>query len=216
MFLITGCGVFDFNKIFKSQQCYFETKDEIKQYLSEDFLRRREVYTLKINDVNFEMTLGKILMNILVMRPFADFGVVPSEVDVFDKDTVTQGALDEYFNHIIKRFRSEEINTSYDVIRTSITNAMNEMSDLSGEYNVLVGNSVSFRDLIRLEVEDPEFNEIVHPVVKPGQFNDIERQFDAAGKRLMNYFKEHKDTELHPFVASGTGINKKQFTQAAG
>ena len=31
---------------------------------------------------------------------------------------------------------------------------MNEMCDLSGEYNVKIGNSVSFRDLIRLEVED--------------------------------------------------------------
>lgn len=138
------------------------------------------------------------------MRPFADFGVVPSETDVFDKDTVTQKSLDGYFNHIIKRFRSAEINTSYDVIRNSITNAMNEMSDLSGEYNVLVGNSVSFRDIIRLEVEDPEFDALVHPTVKNGQFNDIETQFKNTGKNLMDYFKNHKDTELHPFVASET------------
>ena len=30
------------------------------------------------------------------------------------------------------------------------------------------------------------------------------------------YVKNNKDTELHPFVVSETGINKKQFTQAIG
>lgn len=120
------------------------------------------------------------------------------------KDTVTQDNLEAFFNGLIVFFRSNEFNVDYDLIRNILSETMNEMSDVSGEYNVYAGNSVSFRDLIRLEVEDEEFEKLVHTKVSPGQFSDIEAQFDEAGKRLMKYFKDHKDSELHPFVASET------------
>lgn len=162
------------------------------------------------------MNVGKFFVNLLLMRPFAEFNIMPNESDLIDWETVTQDDLDEYFNHVVQRFRSEEINADYNKIRESITNAMNEMCDISGESNPRIGNSVSYRDLIRLEVEDPEFDKLTHTKVKPGQFNDIETQFNTLGKKLIKYFEDNKNTELHPFVASETGINKKQFTQAIG
>ena len=163
-----------------------------------------------------ESNLGKVLVNLLLMKPFSDFGVIPNEEDYFGSDNVTQDALEDYFNHLILRFRSEEIDVDHEKIRESVASAMNEMCDVSGKYNVLAGNSISYRDFIRLEVEDPEADKMFHPEVKPGAFSDIEDQFKKCGKTLMNYFKEHDDTELHPFVASGTGIAAKQFTQLAG
>lgn len=208
--------VYDFKEIFSSLTKYIETRDDIKEELKLNFSNRKNEVTLKLGETRIDMTLGKLLINLLLMRPFADFGVIPTEEDIFTGDTVTQDVLDSYFNHIVERFRSEDINGDYDEIRSSICNAMNEMCDLSGEYNVKIGNSVSFRDMIRLEVEDEEFNDLVHTKVKPGQFHDIESQFNDVGKKLMKYFKTHKDTELHPFVVSETGINKKQFTQAIG
>lgn len=150
------------------------------------------------------------------MRPFAEFWVIPTKDDLFPGATVTQDELDKYFDFIVEKFRNLETPVSYDQIRSSINTMLNEMSDLSGEYNVRVGNSVSYRDLIRLEVEDPEFEKLTHPTIVPGQFNEIEKQFSDLGNKIIKYFEEHKDTELHPFVASETGINKKQFTQAVG
>lgn len=208
--------VYNFRAIFTTCNGYNAVRDLIKERLIEDFSSRKVCVGLQIGKETFRMTLGKLFINLLLMRPFAEFGVIPTEDDVFLGNTVTQDVLDEYFNHIVRRFRSEEINADYDKIRNAICETMNEMCDLSGEYNVKIGNSVSFRDLIRLEVEDDEFNQLVHTDVKPGQFSDIESQFNDLGKRLIVYFKNHKDTELHPFVASETGINKKQFTQAVG
>ena len=150
------------------------------------------------------------------MKPFAEFGLIPVAEDYYDGNNITQDVLDEYFNHVILRFRNENVDIDYDRIRASITETMNEMCDVSGEYNVKVGNSISYRDFIRLEVEDEEVNKLFHPEVKPGSFNEIENQFKKCSKNLMKYFKEHEDTELHPFVASETGINAKQFGQLAG
>lgn len=206
--------IYNFNEIFQSLEKYEDIKNEIKNELKYNFSNRKNETILKLNDKKMDMSLGKLFINLLLMRPFAEFGVIPTEDDIFSGNTVTQDVLDSYFNHILKRFRSENMNIDYDKIRESICNTMNEMCDLSGEYNVKMGNSVSFRDMIRLEVEDEEFDKLVHPEVKSGQFYEIERQFNENSKKLMKYFREHRDTELHPFVASGTGLNGKQFGQA--
>lgn len=208
--------VYNFNEVFSSFEQYQKVEDELKTELIKDYSSRKENADIILNDKHYKMTLGKLFVNLLLMRPFAELGVIPTDDDIFEGNTVTQDVLDSYFNHIVERFRHNEIDVDYDRIRVSICKAMDEMCDLSGEYNVKVGNSVSYRDLIRLEVEDPEFDALTHTKVKPGQFHDIEKQFNELGKKLMNYFIEHKDTELHPFVASETGINKKQFTQAIG
>lgn len=207
---------YNFNEVFSSMEQYQKVENEVKKELMENYARRKDDAAIILDNKRFEMSVGKLFLNLLLMRPFAEIGVIPNEDDIFDGNTVSQDVLDEYFNHIVERFRNNGINVDYDKIRTAICKAMDEMCDLSGEYNVKVGNSVSYRDLIRLEVEDPEFDALTHTKVKPGQFHDIEKQFNELGKKLMNYFIEHKDTELHPFVASETGINKKQFTQAIG
>lgn len=201
--------IYNFNEVFSSLEQYQKVENEIKEDLINDYSRRKDDAIIILNDKRFEMSVGKLFLNLLLMRPFAEIGVIPTEDDIFDGNTVSQDVLDEYFNHIVERFRHDEIDVDYDKIRIAICKAMDEMCDLSGEYNVKVGNSVSYRDLIRLEVEDPEFDALTHTKVKPGQFHDIEKQFNELGKKLMNYFIEHKDTELHPFVASETGINKK-------
>lgn len=128
-------------------------------------------------------------------------------------DNLTQAVLENYFNYLLERLVEKEI--SYEEIRQSFVESMNEMCDLSGQYNVNVGSSISYRDFIRMEVEDPEAEKLFKPDVKDGSFSDIESQFSAHGKKLMKYLKEH-DSELKPFVCSETGLNTKQLTQCIG
>ena len=66
-------------------------------------------------------------------------GVIPTEKDLFKGNTVTQDGLDAFFNQVIETFRASEKNVDYDKIRLSIADSMNEMCDLSGDYNVKVG-----------------------------------------------------------------------------
>lgn len=161
------------------------------------------------------MTLGRFFVNLLIMYPIISMGIPIKKDDLFSSQTMTQGALENYFNYTLGRITDEDHDVDYSEVRSLLVDAMNEMCDLSGEYNVNVGNSISYRDFLRMEVEDPEAERLFKPEVKPGSFSDIEAQFSAHGKKLMAYLREH-DSELRPFVRSETGINGKQLTQCIG
>lgn len=161
------------------------------------------------------MTLGRLLVNLLVNKPLIYMNIPLKESDLFTKDTMTQSALEEYFNYLLDRIVSEGIDADYSQTREMFIKSMNEMCDLSGSYNVKVGNSISYRDFLRMEIEDPEAERLFKPEVKPGSFSDIEAQFNSHGKKLMRYLREH-DSELRPFICSETGINGKQLTQCIG
>lgn len=161
------------------------------------------------------MTLGRLLINLLVTKPLIYMNIPLKEADLFTKDTMTQAALEEYFNYLLDRIVSEGIDADYSQTREMFVKSMNEMCDLSGSYNVKVGNSISYRDFLRMEIEDLEAEKLFKPEVKPGSFSDIEAQFKSHGKKLMKYLGEH-DSELRPFIRSETGINSKQLTQCIG
>ena len=190
-----------------------ETKSDLKSILSEDYSKRKEPATVIIDDETLIMTLGKVFLNLLAMGPLAAKLIQPKKEDLFG-DKFTQETLGKYFNYLISRLRSE--GTSYDEVRKLVSDAENEMCDRSSEYNPKVGNSISYRDFVRLLCEDSEAYELFHPKVKPGAYSDIEEQFNAEGKKEFAYFEKRKDSELHAFVASETGVNKKQLTQMIG
>ena len=162
------------------------------------------------------MTLGRMFINLLLMRIFAEIGKIPTEEYLFTDKAVTQDALEAYFNYLLSMFYCLSDTADYDTIRQIICATMDEMCDLSGQYNVNVGNSISYRDFIKLDCEDKDAYNLFHPEVKSGAFNEIEEQFKQHGKALIKYFTENKNTELHPFVASNTGVNAKQLTQCIG
>jgi len=211
--------VYDFDDIFTSIDKFNTVKEKLKSELNENFLSRRDPVRFLLDGKEFDVTKGRVFLNLCLMKAFITLGIHPNESDIFSAESVTQGELEDYANHIIERAKelnkAEKIEVNYDLLRQSIADDNDELCDLSERYNKVRGNSISFRDFIRLEVEDPEAYALFHPVVKPGQFNAIEAQFKIAGKKLEEYFITHKDTELHPFVASETGVNIKQFTQMA-
>lgn len=156
------------------------------------------------------------MTNILVMKPLVFIGIPLIEEDLFTKPSMTQGNLEEYFNYLLERISNTSKDSDYNVTRRLFIEAMNEMCDLSGEYDVKVGNSISYRDFLRLEVEDPEAEELFSPKVKPGSFSDIEGQFNTHTKKLMKYFRKRRDAELSRFIEAESGINSKQMTQCIG
>lgn len=190
-------------------------KDKIKLEFEENYLLRKSEVKCIIGGKTFDTTLGAVFLNLLILKPLIYLGISLVEGDLFSKSTMTQGALEEYFNYLLERIVAEGIDYDYSKTRDMFIKSMNEMCDLSGSYNVKVGNSISYRDFLRMEVEDPEAEKLFKPEVVPGSFSDIEGQFNAHGKKLMKYLREH-ESELKPFVCSETGINSKQLTQCIG
>jgi hypothetical protein len=206
--------VFNFTSIFKSFEVYEDTKNELKEMILMDYSSRRKKAKIQLGNNIIDSTNGRVLINLLIMKPFVNKGITLTENDLFSYDSVTEGTLNDYFNKMVHRGKNK---VEFDELRVLIAETINEMSDISGRLNILAGNSISFYDFVRLSVEDEEAKELFNQKIdKKLQFNEIEEVFNKLGDKLEDFFKKNKNTELHPFVISETGINKKQLTQAIG
>jgi hypothetical protein len=208
--------IFNFTNIFKDFSEYADTKDEVKKMILEEYGKRNQPAKILIGKDVVDATYGRVLINLLIMKPFVGKGLKLSANDLFGFESVTEWNLDTYFNSILTRFKSES-DIDFDDLRKVIGETINEMSDISGELNVLSGNSISFYDFVRLSVTDENAKAMFNQKIdRRMQFDQIEDKFNKLGKELERYFKANKDTELYPFVISDTGINRKQLTQAIG
>jgi hypothetical protein len=207
---------FNFTSIFRDYDEYRKTKDDLKEAVLSSYGGRSDKAKIVIGSEVVDSTLGRVLVNLLIMKPFVGKGLRLTSEDLFSYESVTEGNLDAYFNRVISRFKGEAV-MDFDDLRAVVGETINEMSDLSGELNVLAGNSVSFHDFVRLSVEDQKAKDFFNQKIdRRMQFDQIEDKFNKLGKDIEKYFKSRKDTELYPFVISDTGINRKQLTQAIG
>lgn len=207
--------VFDFNEYAKNREKYSTEKELVKNNILTDYDSRKTPVTVKIGETEVEKTLGFVLLNLILFAPFVGHPQIQLDInDLFDKQDLTADGLNDYINHVINRFKENSI--PYDNVREGISVLLNEASDISGDLNVKAGHDLSYLGFLRVMNEDKSTHDLFNPDIKSGQFNDIEKQSNQLGKSIINYFKEHENTELHPYVASDTGINKKQLTQFLG
>ena len=204
----------DLNLLLSERQQYNAIVNYTKGQILKDFSKRHDKITLVVSGQNFEMTLGKALLNFLLLASFVESPVEVTPDLLYLKDSVSQGDFEKQFNKIIDVYRKSDVEINYDHIRVSIAETLNEMSDISGYLNVAAGNSISFQDFVRLSVEDKEIHDLFYHKIRYGlQYSEIEKEFAECGNKLMDYFKRRPDSDLYPFVVSGTGINGKQLTQ---
>ena len=206
---------FNFTAIFKDHDEYEAAKEELKKSVLEDFGSRNNPAKIVLGDKSHKATIGRVLVNLLIMKPLVAKGIKLAEEDLFTAEAVTEDSLNDYFDRLLKRSRHK--NADFDQIRSMVADTINEMSDLSGKLNILSGSSISFHDFVRLSATDMEAKEIFNQKIESRmQFDQIEAKFDKLGDTIERFFREHKDTELYPFMLSETGINHKQLTQAIG
>ena len=206
---------FDFNEYLVNSHKYLEEKQLIKDQILTNYETRRNQVTVKIGEDEETRSLGFVLLNMILFAPYVGHSQLPlSFNDLFDKQDLTADDLNEYVDRVISKFKEYEV--PYDHIREGIAVLLNEASDISGDLNVKAGHGLSYLGFLKVMNEDKSTHSMFNPDITYGQFNDIEKQSNALGKQIINYFKEHENTELHPYVASDTGINKKQLTQFLG
>ena len=208
--------IFNFMNIFSEVSEYTRVKDELKKEILYSYGSRHDPAKIILNDGAFDATLGRVLINLLIMKPFVEKGLKLCKNDLFNYESVTEDSLNEYFNNILTRFK-RDVNFDFDDLRILMADTINELSDISGVLNVLSGNSVSFHDFVRLISEGGRAKELFTHKIGPRQkFSEIEEGSRRLSQELVDYFSNNPETELYPFVKSGTGINKMQFGQALG
>ena len=207
--------LFNFNEILKSRELYEETKKQLSDDILNDYKSRKNPAVVLIGNDTLDVTLGYVMINLFMINSFVGTGLEITKDELFNSTTVTQQALEDYFNFILDKMKKAGVK-DFDSVRKTIYETLNETSDISGEYNRREGNAISYTDFVKLAVSDPEAYDLMHPKIKEGQYSDIEKQFNEEGNKLMEYFSSHENTELYPYAASGTGLNKKQLVQCIG
>jgi len=208
--------VFNFTTLFNSEEEYLELKKEIKQGILEDFSNRKIPARIMIGEDTIKATIGKVLINLLVMQPLIGKKFKISMDDLFNYESVTEENLSKYFDKLLRKHKGSK-KLDYDALKQNLSDSINEMSDLSGELNVLSGNSISFHDFVKLSATDEAAKKIFKQKLERGlQFDEIEERFNNLGDEIEDYFMSNPDTDLYPFMKSETGITKKQLTQAIG
>jgi hypothetical protein len=196
------------------QDLYEKTKEDITSEVLNDFSSRKEQVKLITSDGEVKVTLGEALTNLMMLK-FSITQDIPITKDlILSGKKVNGDEISKIFNRVLNKIKEID-NLNYDHARLSISESINEMSDISGEINVRAGNTISIQDFVRLAATDENAKKIFNVKFDDNvKFSEIEDEFDRKGQEILDYFSKKKDSDLYNYVWSKTGLNLKQLTQA--
>lgn len=191
-------------------------KSELKKLIHDDFSSRHNKCTIIVNDEKYEITLGQLFLNVLLLSMFKGSKMVITKDDMILSDAISGGDIERYLNHILARIKIDGVD--FNRYRSSVYDFLNEASDISSETNKQKGHTIDYLDFIDAEIEDPEVETLfsAKDLPKNAPFNEIEKCFGKHGSEIEKYFNSHPNRNLSPFTRSKTGINIKQMTQTLG
>jgi RNA polymerase Rpb1, domain 5 len=208
---MTKVKLVDLNEVILDDQKYTGMKNQIIDYLKTDFTRRKESITVEVEGQESKMSLANLLTNLMVLRPFNALKSPVTTDFIFDANNMNSSTLDGYFNRVIEYFSEEDFN----ILNKAISESIEEMSDMSGSFNVRIGNTISVRSLIELAERNPEFLDLLNTVIPNGmQFDEIEAYLKSRLDKLMNILSTDEKNVLYNYINSKTGINNKQLGQS--
>lgn len=199
---------FEMNKIFSNEDLYESEKNSLKFELLSQISNRHDIVSLELEDGIIEITKGKLLLNLIIMRTFVNRGIQIKSTDLYLNDLVTKKNLDDYFDNIFKTHKD------IDDLSNIFIDVLSELSDLSGEINVVVGNTLSLMDFLKMYRDHQEMRDIINYKFPDNvQYSEVEEKFKSMSKDIINKYNNMPESELYPYVKSETGINAQQLTQ---
>ena len=207
---------FNLDVLVNQQSPEFEkVRSELKDLILTNFETRHDNGIIIIDGEEIKMPKGKILLNLYLLAPMRQCGIWINKTDVFTKDNITGGDVEDYLNKILDRVKDAGI--SFEKYKHSVYNFMNDANDLSAYVNRIAGSTIDYLDFLEAAIEDPDFEKLISaPNIKNMQFSEIETVFKQRSNDLFDYFNKHPKRNLSAFTLSNTGINKKQFVQTIG
>jgi len=201
---------YDLAQIIKSDEDYNSLKKNLIKQVLEDFSTREEIVEVSINDFNLEMKLSNFISNLISLEPFRILDIELSSDFIIDYENFNNSMLSTYFTKIIY----ESDGTNYKELNTAIANVVETLSDLSGEFNVLYGNTMNLHSLIELADRNEAFAELTSFKIPDGlQFDEIEGLLKTKTGELVDILSEDTNV-LSNYINSKTGINIKQMAQS--
>jgi hypothetical protein len=197
------------NELIHSDKNYNDTIDEILSCIDDDFKFRNEEITVGFDSSDVTMKLSNFVSNLIVWKPFNYYKRNLAECFIIDFTKFNSNILAKYFNKIIIEFSNEDSQE----VNLIIGSIIETLSDLSGEFNVRVGNTLNLYDLIQLSKRNEDFDKLIRFTIPDGmQFDEIEDLLALKNRELIQILST-EDNVLRNYVNSKTGINIKQLGQ---
>lgn len=157
------------------------------------------------------LTVAQTLVSMCMMLPFNVFGFDAAPAFLFRAEPSPRN-VNKHFNLLIESFKScDEVDIN--ALNDCIAEIIQDISDISSEYNVVRGNSISLFELLKMAEQDPEFDDLLNFDIPDGlQFSEIEQLVDEKVKRFTAILSG-SDTVISHFVNCGAAINVKQMGQ---
>lgn len=209
------------NKILKSKKETSDLIEDLNIYFydnigEEGCFEKTVTFKFKKKDLyRHTMHISQFLVQMMIWEPIAESGLKLDKTFILSNyDKVTNDDLADYYNKIIiGKFID---NPEYGImdINVMIAEAQERLKRLAEDFSMILGLSVSIRNLVDLcnENEDIEDLMVNYKPLKNATINEIETEYNLKGDELIGHMKM-ADSVFKPLLNAKEGIKTKQFQQ---
>jgi len=204
---------FNINKIISDKVYYKKLIRDIKSEIllnSFEFRNKEVNVIIKNSDENksFKTTIKDLLVNLILQKPFVNFGYEVS-FDYWYDSKNNKSKVSDHFNTLIELFSSSE---DMDQLNIEISEIISNLSDIAVDTNAKAGTSVSAYELIQVMKENPRLEEIFNTNFdNTGDFRDIEAEIDLLSEEACSIIENSNGSFKE--LLKGGAINRNQFKQ---
>ena len=210
--------VYNVSEILSSYEKYNKVMEETIEFFRQGFevdrLRNMELkYKFNTNGEIYKMQVRHFYYNLCLWSPFIYLGI-GDKLDpsyVCDAKNCTAKNRSEFINNfIIEPFKYEVSNRRLNAL---IAEIISRLSQISREFNPIIGLSINTESFIDLYQRNNEFANLVETELDPSK-QPIEWQYELEEKtdRLEQIMRTEENV-LKPILLSSSAIKSKQMTE---
>lgn len=197
--------------ILKDRKSYIKLYEKIYKRIIKDFNYRNELVKVEFFDKSIKrIKMSSLIVNLIFYYPFTKVNETPNADFFFDTNKISADTLDNYMDKIIKYFEDK---IDYNTLCKYIGFIIEKLSEISLDFNMIIGNTINLYDKIQLAKRNKEYKDIINTKFKETDSSaDIEKELAKRGKRLREILATEKNC-FRDFIKSGEGVDPNQLIQ---
>jgi hypothetical protein len=178
--------------------------------------RRHKIRFIFQDAVNTTVTcdVRLAIINLIFWRPYIETNTLITPSTLFNPRKSNKNMEDviiTQMNVINDAFRHS---MGIDKLCNVNTWILEQLTKISKDFCIHIGNTISMRDIIDLAIENPEFDDLIHTEYPENmKMNEIESDLNIKTARAISIINTTGTSNLHPFIRAGGNINTGQFRQ---
>lgn len=188
---------------------YFETLKNIWDFIFDDPYENKEKGAVikcfaKDNKHTkyYYMKMNELLMNLIFWRPNIYFSIPINEEFLYNMRNFSKDLLNSTLNYICKKF-IDILGSAKNNLSKAISFVIDDLVKLSESYSVVIGSTISLRDLMHFKNRNANFNKLINTKLDESKpFKEIELEMKEKTKELLKTINADKKNCLYPYLSS--------------